>query len=61
MILGEYFPLELRRHTIDSIRILEVIVFRIPLNFALPLYKSIVSHFPTQHRVGENVGLALVI
>ena len=36
MIPGSIFPLELRRHTVDSIHILEVTVFRIPFNFALP-------------------------
>ena len=34
VIPREYFPLELRRHTIDSIHILEVIASRIPFNFA---------------------------
>ena len=36
MIPGNIFPLELRRHIVDSIHILEVIVFRIPFNFAHP-------------------------
>ena len=45
----EYFPLE-RRHTVDSIHILEVIVFLIPLNFALPSCNRIISHFSHAER-----------
>ena len=53
----EYFPLELRRHPVDSIHILEVIVFRIPFNFALPGRNRIISHFShAEQRVAEDVG-----
>ena len=53
----EHLPLELRGHTVDSIHILEVIVFRIPFNFALPDRNRIISDFSnTEHRVGEDVG-----
>ena len=47
MIPGN-FPLELRRHSVDSSHILEVIFLRIQFNFALPGRNGIVSHFPTQ-------------
>ena len=51
----EYFPFELRRHTVD-----EVIVFRIPLNFALPSRNKTISHAShTEHRVGEDVGFGV--
>ena len=60
MILWEHFPLELRRHPVDSIQILEVIVFRIPLIFALPGRNRIISHDShAEHRVGEDVGLGV--
>ena len=56
----EYFPLELRRHAVDSIHILEVIVFRIPFNVALPGRNWIISHFShAEHSVGEDVGFGL--
>ena len=58
--LWEYFPLELRRHAVDSIHILEVIVFRIPFDFALPGRNRIIFHFSqTEHRVGEVVGFGM--
>ena len=51
----EYFPLE-RRHAVDSIDILEKIVFRIQVNFALPGRNRIISHVShTEHRVGAHV------
>ena len=52
----EYFPLEFRRHAVDSIHIFEVIVFRIPFNFPLQGRNRIMSHFShTEHGVGEDV------
>ena len=60
MIPGKYFPLELRRHSVNSIHILEVIVFRITLNFALPSRNGIISHFShAEHRVGEDIGFGV--
>ena len=58
----EYVLLELRRHAVDSIHILEVIVFRIPFNFAVPSRNRKISNFShTEHRVGEDVDLVWVI
>ena len=56
----EYVPLELRRHTVGSIHILEVIVFRKTFNFPFPGRNRIISHFPhAEHRVGEDVGFGV--
>ena len=60
MIPGNIFHSELRRHSVDSTHILEVIVFRIPLNFDLPGRNRIISHFShAEHRVGEDVGFGV--
>ena len=52
----ECFPLELRWHTVDSIHILELNVFRISLDFSLPGRNWVIFLF---FRVGENVGFGV--
>ena len=43
-----------RRHSVDSIHIFEVIVFRIPFNFALPGRHRIISLFSTKSTESEK-------
>ena len=62
MIPGDYFPLELCRHAVDSIHILDVIVSENNLILPPPSRNKIISHFPkqsTQYRGGEDVGFGV--
>ena len=60
MIPQNNFPLELRRHTVDSIHILKVIVFRTPFNFCSSrLQQDLPSFSHIEHRVGEDVGFVV--
>ena len=60
MIPGNIFHSKLRRHTVDSIHILEVIILRIPFNFVLPSRNRIISHFShAEHRIGEDAGFGV--
>ena len=55
MIPGNIFPLELRRHSIGSNHILEVIVSRIPIYFLLfQVAMGSPPNVPTQNTVSEK-------
>ena len=58
MIPGNIFQSNSVGMTSISIHVLDLIVFRIPFNFALPGRNKISSYFyHTEHRVGEDVWL----
>ena len=51
----EYLPLELHQLSNNSIQFAEMIVVRIPLDFAHPEFNKIISHLSqTEDRIGED-------
>ena len=57
----EYFPLELRLHTVDAIQFLEMIILKIPLDLLFPSLVRVFFFEPPRQiaEVGEEAGLGI--